>query len=864
LIPAEISKKIFALSQLAQVRLPLSGHAEIEMTDAGQITQGSAEFSAAAGRVAFPDYISYPVIVDEGSLRVDYDPATGGVKIANSSILVGGSRAEIAGRIDPLRDPQGKLQALAIKLNASNVDLDTKGSVKDPMAIDRIDFDGVASVEDARLDVNDFIVMAGAAGVRLKGTFTGGGESPGIKIGGRMRDLPAEVLKKLWPPVVAPKTRNWVSDNVKSGRVADAEFTINLAPDDLARSKRDQRLPEGSIDMKMTLADVTTSYFKDLPNITKADGTAHLTADRFELNWTNGALNLPSGARATLPKGSMVATALLNPVTPATFQISASGSARAILEYIDLPALGLLKKSNLDINRLGGDADVDVALAFPLMKDLPRDQVSVRATAKIANASLKDALGGIDLTGGDIALAVGGGKIEATGPIKIDGIPAKVSWTRSTGPDAKQSAVIETELDEKERVKVGALVNDYVHGPVGITVTIDSFDDAVSKAHVDADLSKASLRLAAIDWNYLPQARTTATFDYVKSGKGIVVSDLSIKGSELLIAGDIKVDAQGGIAEANLPTVILNDENRFGLLARPIEGGMAVSIDGRSFDARPLIKSIFAPSRSGNGGSAGSGGSGGGRTFVVDANVDRVYAFRGEVITGVRGRVVTRGDHVRQAELQGTFISGNSINLRLAPNGDGNRQLAITGSDGGAALRAANLYSKIAGGEISLNATFSAPGRPTLSQGRMILRDFEVRNEAALAQLDKKGKPLKSGPRKGGLRFSKLSLPFNSDAKFVRLGDTLIKGADLGATAEGVIRKADGAIDITGTIIPVYALNSFVGNIPLLGDLLTGGKGEGIFGMTYALGGSLSKPKFQVNPASMILPGPFRKLAEFN
>jgi hypothetical protein len=863
LIPAEISKKIFALSQLAQVRLPLSGHAEIEMTDAGVITQASAEFSAAAGQVGFPDYISQPIIVDEGALRVDYDPANGGMKIANSSILVGGSRAEIAGRIDPMRDPEGKLQALAIKLNARNMSLDAEGTIKDPMAIDRIDFDGVASVEDARLDVNDFIVMAGAAGVRLKGAITGGDESPGIKLGGRVRDLPAQVLKKIWPPVVAPKTRKWVSDNIRAGRIGDAEITIDLKPDDLARSKRDLRLPEGSIDIKFTLADVTTSYFKDLPLIEKAEGNAHLTADRLELNWQNGALSLPSGARLALTKGSMVATALLRPITPAEFRISASGGARAVLEYIDLPALNLLKKSGLDIDRLGGEAEVDVALALPLVKDVPRDKVSVKATAKISNASLKNALGGIDLTGGAIGLEVGGGTIEASGPIKIDGIPAKVSWARSLGPGGAQSAVIETELDEKERAKVGALVNEYVRGPVGVKVTIDSFDDAVSKAHVEADLSKAELRLAAIDWIYPPRANTRASFDYVKSSKGIVISDLTIKGADLAIAGDIRVDGNGGIAEAKLPTVILSDENRFGLTARPVEGGMAVSIDGRSFDARPMIKSIFAAPKPG-GGASGSSGGGGGKIFIVDANVDRVYAFRGEVITGVRGSVVTRGQNVRQLQLQGSFISGNPINLRLAPNSEGVRVLSISGRDGGAALRAANLYSKIAGGEINLSVTFSAPGAPSASRGQLILRNFEVRNEAALAQLDKKGKPLRSGPRKGGLRFSKLSLPFRTDPKFVRIGDTLIKGSDLGATAEGLIRKSDGAIDVTGTIIPIYALNSFVGNIPLIGDLLTGGKGEGLFGMTYALGGSLNKPRFQVNPASMILPGPFRKLAEFN
>ncbi len=52
-----------------------------------------------------------------------------------------------------------------------------------------------------------------------------------------------------------------------------------------------------------------------------------------------------------------------------------------------------------------------------------------------------------------------------------------------------------------------------------------------------------------------------------------------------------------------------------------------------------------------------------------------------------------------------------------------------------------------------------------------MIRDFEVRNEAALAELDAKGRPRKSGPRKDGLAFKRLTLPFTTDARFLRLGD---------------------------------------------------------------------------------------------
>ena len=77
-------------------------------------------------------------------------------------------------------------------------------------------------------------------------------------------------------------------------------------------------------------------------------------------------------------------------------------------------------------------------------------------------------------------------------------------------------------------------------------------------------------------------------------------------------------------------------------------------------------------------------------------------------------------------------------------------------------------------------------------------------------------------------------------------------------------RKSDGAIDFKGTIIPAYGINAAVGNIPLFGEILTGGKGQGIFGLTFALGGSMANPKIQFNPLSAIAPGILRKIFEFD
>ena len=67
-------------------------------------------------------------------------------------------------------------------------------------------------------------------------------------------------------------------------------------------------------------------------------------------------------------------------------------------------------------------------------------------------------------------------------------------------------------------------------------------------------------------------------------------------------------------------------------------------------------------------------------------------------------------------------------------------------------------------------------------------------------------------------------------------------------------------IDVRGTIIPAYVLNSIVGHLPVIGDILTGGDGEGVFAATYRAQGQLKDTTITVNPLTALAPGILRDL----
>lgn len=857
LIPANVASKLFALSKFARVNIPLSGHAEAEISDAGVVQKASFEFSAAAGVIDLPEYFANPIVVDEGSLRADYDPATGGFNVVDSILLIGGSRAELTGRIDPQREPDGSLSSIGFKLKANNVSVDTQGTVKEPVIVDRVEFSGKTAVDAQRLDVDDLLVMSGDAGVRLRGVITGGERSAGIQMTGRVRDISAEFLKKLWPPVVGPKSRAWIAENVSAGRISDGTLRINVAPDMLADAKSKLYLPDEAIDFQFTMQGVTSRYFKNLPALTNASGIAHLQGNNFDLTINQGTVTASNGGKLSVHDTTFKAEQLL--AEPATGKVTLNVGAAIpdLLAYAWEPDLNLFKTGTDIIQRATGQGEAVIHLEMPLKKDLPKEQVKADATLKVTNGGVDNLMPGIDVTGASLTIASSRAGVKLAGPVKINGLPAQVQWERPGPPGTPPKASLIATLSEDAQAKLGIKFGGFLNGPIRIAADFANLGTATQEMTASADLSDADIRIAALNWYRPPTQGTTATFSFKRNeDKTASLNDLVVKGPGLSLKGNVALGAGNTLRKAEFSQVWLNDQNNFAMSVTPGDGMQTVAINGASFDARPFVKSMFSKP-------AGPGSGSASKTNMdIQAHVDRIIAHRGEIITGATADISIRNGTVQQAEISGQFLSGAPIAVHVR-QGDQGRLMEVNSGDGGATLRAANLYSKVAGGDISFSANLVGTGS-TIQNGRLVLRDFAVRNENALAQVDNRGAQRKSGPRREGLNFKRLTLPFTTDDRFIRIGDTLLRGTDLGASASGLIRKADGAIDITGTIIPAYELNAALGKIPILGMIITGGKGQGIFGLTFALGGSFAKPQFQVNPLSAVAPGIFRKIFEYD
>ena len=81
----------------------------------------------------------------------------------------------------------------------------------------------------------------------------------------------------------------------------------------------------------------------------------------------------------------------------------------------------------------------------------------------------------------------------------------------------------------------------------------------------------------------------------------------------------------------------------------------------------------------------------------------------------------------------------------------------------------------------------------------------------------------------------------------------------LSITASGRYSTLYQEYDVKGVIAPAYGLNTFIGSIPVVGNLLSGKDGT-VFAANYKITGDIDDPKISINPLSALSPNSLKEL----
>lgn len=732
-----------------------------------------------------------------------------------------------------------------------------EGSV--PVHAGLLRLDASAGQADLVIDSLDLMPAPGGARTRLRGW------AHGRRAAGRI-DAAASVsldqvafadLPALWPPGVGgPGARPWVVENIPEGMASNGHVDLALsAPEDLS----DVTVTHLAGGVEGT--GLSVHWLRPVPPVEKVDASLRLVSpDVIDIAVRGGRQVRvgASGAPMLMKTGRVVLSGLAEHDQFADISGELAGPVAEVLAILRHPRLKLLDRKPIDLREPAGQVSGRFFIdRLPLENDVDVDDLRIRAETKITGLRLAALVAGRDLQGGVLDLDANNDGLRAQGTATIGGIPAQITYEQDFrgGPPTQvtQKATAATPaITPAQLGTIGLDTLDVMTGTAGMRAEVLLRRNGRGEVAVKGDLLRTALTVPQLSWAKPAGKPGTAEFRLLLERDRIVGIDrLAVAAEGLDVAGAIEF-AGGQPRLMRVARASLGPRNRAsGEIRWPVRPGgpWGVSLAGPSIDAsaefgRTGPKPEPKPDAKDP-------------PWIADLRFEQVVMAGGTVLRNVAVQGESDGRIVRQLRLLGrTQTDGGELDLRIAPDTRG-RTLAVTAEDAGSFLRALDIERSVYGGRMRVSGRYddAAEGNPL--SGAAEITDFAVRDAPALAKFLQAVSVYGlvqafSGP---DLAFAELVAPFTLKGDILELSDARTYNASLGMTARGRVDLARQVIDLQGTIVPAYVLNSLLGRIPLLGRLLSPEKGGGLFAATWTMRGPLADPDVGVNPLAAITPG---------
>ncbi len=853
--PAALADQFPAFDALRAVDAPLRGDLSVSLDGAGALLGFDGVLRAGAGRVraaTFLDAAPQTLDLESALLDVAFDPEAGRYALRRAEIEGASGRIALSGFVDLERDGEGVAHAAAAQFEIEALGVAHAALFEEPVAFDGGRLVARLDLEARALEVAQFHLSRGALRLDAEGRAALGaqdGWEAAVTLRGR--DLDASALKRLWPVPAAPGARRWVRENLAAGAVDQFELAADLSPQAQA------------LTLSFAFRDAAAHYLRPLPPIEDAAGWGVVTLDEFGLALERGRVRAPSGGEIALSGARMRLPDLDDPQALSVIELDGAGPIAAILEVLDQPPLALPSKLDLDPLGVGGAARAQAWLTLPLLEDLRLEQVGVDAEAALTDVSLR--VPGVErvLRAPRATLTANTARLSAQGAGALGDVPLRFDWTETFSPEPGAPASrfrVETEVTRARAAEFGAEIAPWFGGSAPAIVEIGLLEGGEARFDARLDLTRAALRLDALGWDKAAGAPAALRAQGAQTRQRIALERVALTAPGLEAQGSARLGADGAFEALDLSRVRFGARTDIAVSAAAGASGLRARVSGARLDLadfRGLGRSDVAARE----------GQAGGEDAAIDVEiaVERLDLIGDLSVRAARGTLSqTRGGAVL-ARLDGRVRGAQAESAPASLRFEGSRTGGVArleAPDGGALLRGAGLFADAVGGaleataRVSLAPALSVEGSARL-RGATIIEDPTLRRLLAEARLEEAERRL---TREGGLAFDEIRTDFAFDGATLRLDDLVAAGPAIGVTLSGEYDIYADALDMQGVFTPLYALNSALGAIPLLGDLLTGGEGEGVIGFNFALSGPSDDPRVGVNPLSGLAPGVLRRL----
>ncbi len=699
-----------------------------------------------------------------------------------------------------------------------------------------------------KLALDDLSLDFGDSALTVNGTVGGDWDRPDAALQVVARAVPIDALDDWWPHEVLPDARRWVVANVSGGTIEEFVLRLDVPGDEWGMVN----LPADRVDGRLSIDGATVLYHDALP---PAWGVR--AVGRFDSLGLNMEIGGGQSGPLTIRGGAIEMRGSPNAPGMARILMSVAGGSGETLAVLDQPPFRFVQSLTLDPARVSGSVAGDLTIRFPLVDAVEFDQVDISVVADLSDIAIAPGASGEPLAGrlvhdGSGKLVFEKGGIDLVVEARIDGVPGTVRWRETFFPapgETERRIDGSAVLDAAARDRFGFGL-EWLAGPVAVDWKAAGTGDGPMAVEMEIDATETEIDLPALAWSKPAGAPAAAR----------VVLSVGSDGIDSVRLFDAAADgftAVGSAARSDDVWAVRFD--RFssggtdvsGTLSAGGDDPVTVAVGGRSLDLRS--GGLFAE----------SDGVGEIPPFVLSASVDRMMLDDGLVVTDATALVTFDGQVVESATVDGLLESGAPMAVRLGEGpAAGRRTLTVAADDAGHLFRALDLTPNMVGGRLTMNAEIDDRAAALPMRGVLLVNDFRMVDAPVLAQLLNLVTitGLLEQLSGDGIAFHTFRAPYLYEGGVLTLDQARASGLSLGLTMDGTIDFHSDAVDVDGMVVPLYALNSLVGAVPLIGDLLTGGDGKGVFAAPYRVQGTRAAPSVSVNPVAMLMPGVLREL----
>lgn len=741
-----------------------------------------------------------------------------------------------------------------------------------PIKIDEAGISGQYIAAEDTLSIENFHLQFDGALLNAEGMIYNMQDDPEIYITADLANMPMTNIKTYWPPGFVPNGRIWIERNITGGMISDGKLEMAIDKEMWAL----ERLPNDIFKFDFNITDASSHFLQPLPKaddfvetertifidslpimpqLTDVNGRATLNLNHFILYVDTGMVENVEIKDAILHfndisiKGGAVAD----------FEIPLIGKVEQLLNVLNNRPFGYPTIFGIKENSVTGLAQAQLTLDFPLIKSIKLQDINFNVSADIEDLTIEKLSDNLSLTEGIINLTVTPQGINANGNILLNGVGFNANWLEDFDKNNQQSTIyiLDGIVENGQWENLNLPFEPYVFGPVEVHLNLKGKGSKLSVGNGRIELKNAKIKFEPLGWQKEIDEEAGALFNLkIQQNGAFEVNDIAFLSDKL--NSDLQLNFDGEmVSRLYIKDLKMENMDFSTVIDWDNDGSFyQVSMRADQFNAVPIMDIVLSMDDD----------------VAVDlpdynftGSVKNMFMYNDIIMTDATVQAKYTDNDIIDFNYEGNW--GDDKNLSILIVGPDQQQqerqkFTLQTNDAGVGLRSLDFFNGGDQGQLFIKADMEKKEEGIFLTGTIKAADFRVGNSTLFSELLKAKEFAKAQQEleRNGLSFDSFDSRFEQYNGVMTLKSGSAKGPTIGVTLDGFVDQKFDEVALSGTIIPAYGINSLFSNIPILGTIIAGAKGEGIFAATYEMRGPIEDPEVNINPLMALAPGIFRKI----